>query len=174
MTKLVALVVAVAVAVVVGGGCSKKDGAGSGGAAGSCKPLAVTVDGTPLAAMPNGLARSNNMNGDISYEVLVFNHDKATCAELVSKAGRQIPDGEVSVRAFAGGGGMMGKGVGIASHTQAGGDISLVSAKPTAVGDIVKVCVDNVSFSPQVGENKGKKVTITGLFEGKYCGELKW
>jgi hypothetical protein len=170
MTKRVWLVLGAALAA----GCSKKKDEGGAAAAASCKPLTVTVDGTALAAMPNGLARSNNMNGDISYEVLMFNHAKATCAELVSKSGRQIPDGEVSVRAFAGGGGMMGKGVGIESHTQAGGGVSLVSATPKTAGDIVKICVDNVAFTPQVGENKGKKITINGLFEGAYCGELKW
>jgi hypothetical protein len=154
--------------------CAKKRESGGTAAGSSCKPLTVTVDGTALPAMPNGLARSNNVSGDISYEVLMFNHAKATCEELLSKSGRQIPDGEVSVRAFAGGTGMMGKGVGIESHTQAGGEVSLVSAPPKAAGDIVKVCVDNVTFSPQVGANKGKKVTMNGLFEGAYCGELKF
>jgi len=166
MTKRMWLVTLAALA----GGCSNKPAA----AGGPCKPLAVTVDGTALAAMPNGLARSNSMNGDISYEVLMFNHDKATCEQLLSKSGRQIPDGEVSVRAFAGGGGMMGKGVGIEAHTQAGGAVSLISAKPKAVGDVVKVCVDDVSFAPKIGELEGMKVTISGLFEGTYCGELKF
>jgi hypothetical protein len=171
MTKLSYLV---AVTVVLGAGCSKKkEGAGGGAAAaGSCKPLAVTVDGAPLAAMPNGLARSNKMSGDVTYEVQMFNHDKASCGEMLSKSGRQVPDGEVSVRAFAGGSGMMGKGVGIDAHTQAGGNVSLASPKPKAPGDIVKVCVENVSFTPQVGDLKGKKVTVTGLFEGTFCGEL--
>jgi len=169
MSKLSYLVIAVALAA----GCSNKKEGGAAAAA-SCKPLAVTVDEARFARRPNGLARSKNMNGDISYEVQLFNHDKSTCEDMVNKSGRQVPDGEVSVRAFAGGGGMMGKGVGIDAHTQAGGNVSLVSAKPKAPGDIVKVCVDNVSFSPQVGDLKGKKVAVTGLFEGKYCGELKF
>jgi hypothetical protein len=169
VTKLTWLAVGAALAA----GCGKKNESG-GAAGGSCAPLTVTVDGTALPAMPTGLARGNNMRGDISYEVLMFNHDKATCAELVSKSGRQIPEGEVSVRAFAGGRGMMGKGVGIESHTQAGGEVSLISATPTAAGDVVKICVDNVTFSPRVGANKGKKVTVNGLFAGTYCGELTW
>lgn len=159
-------------AVAASAGCSKQDGGAAG--AGACKPLAVTVDGTALAAMPNGLARSNNMNGDISYEVQVFNHDKATCEQMVEKSGRTVPDGEVSVRAFAGGSGMMGKGVAIEAHTQAGGNVSLVGAKPKAPGDVVKICVDNVEFTPKMGAYKDKKITFTGLLEGAYCGELTW
>lgn len=161
----------VVVAALLAAGCSKKDGGGGGGA---CKPLSVTVDGTALAAMPHGLARSNNMNGDVSFEVQMFNHDKSTCDEMVSKSGRNIQDGEVSVRAFAGGGGMMGKGVGIGAHTQAGGNINLVGDKPKAVGDIVKICAGDISFTPKMGDHKDKKVVVSGLFEGKYCGELKW
>lgn len=174
MTKLTAL----AFGAVLAAGCSKKteSGGGEGGSmpTGKCRALEVTVDGAALPAMPVGLARSNNMNGDISYEVLMFNHDKATCEQLLSKSGRQIPDGEVSVRAFAGGGGMMGKGVGIEAHTQAGGSVGLVSGKPKAAGDEVMICVDNVSFSPQIGDYKGKKIMVTGLFKGSYCGELKF
>jgi len=170
MKKLVVLV------AVLAAGCSKKDegGGAAGGGGGACKPLTVTVDGSALAAMPHGLARSNNMNGDITYEVHMFNHDKSTCEELVSKSGRNVPDGEVSVRAFAGGTGMMGAGVGIESHTQAGDKAKLVSEKPKAAGDLVKICVSEMTFTPRIGDYKDKKVTVSGTFEGKYCGELKW
>lgn len=164
-----ALLLVAALAVV--SGCSKKDGGGGGG---TCTPLVVTVDGTALPAMPHGLARTNNMNGDITVEVQMFNHDKVACEAMVSKAGRQIADGEQSVRAFAGGTGMMAKGVGIESHTQAGGEVRMIGDKPKAVGDVVKICVDNVSFKPRVGELKDKQVTVTGLFEGKHCGELTY
>jgi hypothetical protein len=156
--------------LVLAAACAKKDGA----TAGSCKDLTVTVDGAPLAAVPHGLAKGNNMNGDISYEVQLFNHDKATCDELLNKSGRHIPEGEVSVRAFAAGAGMTGKGVAIGSHTQMGGNVTLVSDKPKAAGDIVKVCVDNVSFKPIAGDYKDKQVVVNGLFSGKYCGEMSW
>ncbi len=88
MTKLGLVVVVLTCA------CAKKDGASGG----SCKPLTVTVDGAPLPALTKGLAKANNMNGDISYEVQLFNHDKATCDELLDKTGRQHPGGEISVR----------------------------------------------------------------------------
>lgn len=151
-------------------GCAKKDTA----TAGTCKPLAVTVDGTPLPALPHGLAKANNMNGDISYEVTLYSTDKATCAELLDKTGRQIPDGEVSVRAFAAGAGMTGKGVAIGAHTQMGGNVTLVSDAPKAPGDVVKVCVDNVAFKPIAGAYKDKQVVVNGLFAGPYCGEMSW
>ena len=161
MTKL-ALLVALLV------GCSsKQDG-------GACKPLSVTVDGTALPPLGNGLAKANNMNGDISYEVQLYNHDKATCDALLDKAGRQVPEGEIMVRGFAAGAGMTGKGVAIDAHTQMGGPVTLASEVPKAAGDIVKVCVDNVSFKPIAGRYKDKQVVIDGLFTGTYCGEVKW
>lgn len=146
-------------------GCKKKT-------AESCGALTVSVDGKPLAAMPNGLARLNVHGDNKTYEVEVFNHDKSTCEEFASNKGRQIPDGEVSVRAFGGGDGLMGKGVGIEAHTQAGGDVDVVT-KPKAVGDPVAICVDGVTFTPKIGDYKDKKVEINGLFTGKYCGEVK-
>ena len=163
MIKLVLLVVVVAA-------CAKKDGA-TGGA---CKDLSVTVDGTPLPALSKGLAKANDMNGDVSYEVQLFNHDKATCDDMLNKSGRQVPENEISVRAFAAGAGMTGKGVAIDAHTQMGGAVTLASDKPKAVGDVVKVCVDNVSFKPVAGKYKDKQVVVNGLFQGTYCGEMKW
>jgi hypothetical protein len=156
--------------LVLASACAKKEGA----TAGSCKDLTVTVDGAPLPALPHGLAKANNMNGDVSYEVQLFNHDKTTCDQFLDKAGRPIPEGEVSVRAFAAGAGMTGKGVSIGTHTQMGGNVTLVSDKPKAVGDIVKVCVDNVSFKPISGDYRDKDVVVSGLFSGKYCGEKSW
>ena len=151
--------------------CGSKKEAASGD---SCKPLSVTVNGEALPALPHGLAKANNMNGDISYEVQLFNHNKATCDELLNKSGRQIPEGEVSLRAFAAGAGMTGKGVAIGAHTQMGGNVTLVTDKPKAAGDIVKVCVDNVSFKPIAGDYKDKQVVVNGLFAGSFCGEMKW
>ena len=157
---------ALALVVVAAFGCGKKK------TAESCGALTVSVDGKPLEAMPNGLARLNIYGGDKNYEIQVFNHDKSTCEQFIDRKGRQVPDGEVSVRAFAGGDGLMGKGVGLESHTQAGGEIELVT-KPKAVGDATAICVDGVSFSPSIGDYKGKKVEIKGLFTGKFCGEIK-
>ncbi len=166
MLKHVALASVILVSGVIAVGCKKKT-------AESCGALTVTVDGKPVAAMPNGFARLNLQSSDKIYEVDVFNHDKTTCEQILSKSGRNVPDGEVSIRAFAGGDGLMGKGVGIESHTQAGGDIDLVT-KPHAVGDAVAICVDDVSFTPRIGDNKGKKVTIKGLVTGRYCGEMQF
>ncbi|MBA3392299.1 MAG: hypothetical protein H0T89_06630 [Deltaproteobacteria bacterium] len=140
----------------------------------SCGPLTVTIDGKPLPAMPNGFARKNIMQGDSNYEIEVFNHAKTTCEEMVSNKGRNVHEGEVSVRAFAGGEGMMAKGVGIESHTQAGGNVYIVGPKPKAAGDVVQICADNVSFKPHMGSNQNKPIKMNGLLTGKYCGEMKF
>jgi hypothetical protein len=161
-----------ALIVILLAACSSKNKEGGGDR--SCKPLSVTVDGTALPAMPHGLAKANNMTGDVSYEVLVFNHDKATCDQVINKSGRQIVDGEVSVRAFAAGAGMTGKGVAIDAHTQMGGDVTLASDKPKAVGDVIKICVNDVAFKPIAGAYKDKAVVVNGLFVGTYCGEVQW
>ena len=143
-------------------------------AAGDCKPLSVTVDGTALPPLGHGLAKANNMNGDISYEVDLYNHTKATCEGLLDRAGHAVPEDEISVRAFAAGAGMTGKGVAIDAHTQMGGNVTLASPPPKTVGDVVKVCVDHAAFKPIAGKYKDKDVVVDGLFEGTYCGEMKW
>lgn len=172
MKQLVVVVLALLLLLVLPlvGACAKQ----SGDSAATCRPLRVTVDGVALPAMPHGLAKANNMNGDVSYEVTVFDQTTATCEQLLDRAGRQIPDGEVSVRAFAAGAGMTGKGVAIGAHTQMGGNVTLVSRAPKAVGDVVKVCVDRAAFEPIAGAYKDTHVVVDGLFEGKYCGEVTW
>lgn len=163
---------AVVASLVFVAGCpSKKDGAPGDKA---CKPLTVTVDGTALPALAHGLAKANNMNGDISYEVQLFNHDKTTCEQLLDRQGRHVPDDEISVRAFAAGAGMTGKGVAIDAHTQMGGPVTLASEVPKAAGDIVKVCADHIAFTPIAGRYKDKQVVVSGLLAGAYCGEVKW
>jgi len=149
--------------------CSKKGGGG-----GSCKPLSITVDGKAIPGLGHGLARLNKMGSDQSYEVDVFNHDKVTCEKFNDKHGRAMEPDEVNARAFAGGEGMMGKGVGIGSHTQSGVTVEVVGDPPKAVGDLVKICVDNATFKPAVGDLKDKAVVVDGLFEGKYCGEMSF
>jgi hypothetical protein len=161
---------AAVVLVLLAAACSKRDGA----SAASCKPLAVTVDGVPLAGLTHGLARGNRMQDGITYEVQLFDHGQVTCELLLDKAGRRVVPGEINVRAFAGGAGYTGKGVAIDAHTQMGGAVSLASEPPSAPGDVVKLCAGEVAFAPIAGAYKDKQVTISGLFEGRYCGELSW
>jgi hypothetical protein len=156
--------------LLLAAGCSKKSADPK-----DCKPLTVSVDGAPLAGLqPTGLARLDKMKTDSSYEVEVFNHAKVTCEAWTNKKGRAVEPNEIGVRALAGGTGMMGKGVGIESHMQFGGDVSVVGAKPKAVGDKVTLCASEITFTPRIGAYKDKKVVISGLFEGSYCGEMEF
>lgn len=160
------------IALGLAAACAKHE-AGSNGAA-ACRPLRVTVDGTALPALPHGLAKANNMNGDVSYEVTRFDQTSATCEQLLDRSGREVPAGEISVRAFAAGAGMTGKGVAIGAHTQMGGNVTLLGPAPKAIGDVVKVCVDNAAFEPIAGAYKGTQVVVDGLFVGAFCGEVTW
>ena len=156
--------------ITLAAGCSKKSTDPK-----DCKPLTVTIDGAPLTGQqPTGLARLDKMGTSLSYEVEVFNHTKITCEQWTNKKGRIVEPGELGVRALAGGDGVMGKGVGIESHMQFGGDVDVVGAKPKAVGDKVTLCASEITFTPKVGAYKDKKVTISGLFEGSYCGEMQF
>ncbi len=159
----------VVVAFVAVAACKQRDPATPR----TCEPLAVTVDGVPLPPVGHGLARANNMHGDVSYEVQLTNQPGVTCEQLLSEAGRAVPDGEIMVRAFAGGAGLTGHGVGIDAHSQMGGAVTLL-AKPRAIGDLVEVCVDHMSFTPIAGAYKGTHVTVSGRFAGAYCGEMTW
>ncbi len=149
-------------------GCSKKRDPSA------CRVMSVTAGGVAIAGLGHGLARLNKTGHTQSWQVDVWNHDKVTCQTYNNKRGRTVETGEVSVRAFAGGEGMMGQGVGIDAHTQGGVEVELVSAEPKAIGDKVTLCVDRAAFKPIAGTHKDQDVVIDGLFEGTYCGEMSF
>jgi hypothetical protein len=140
----------------------------------SCGAVTATLDGKPLPAMKHGLARAMVMNGDTHYEVQISNLDKTTCEQFADKSGTPIPEGQVAITAFAGGGGAMGKGVRFEANTMAGESAELVSPPPKAKGDKVQICVDDATVKMMVGPNKDKELKVSGLFEGPYCGEIRW
>jgi len=155
--------------------CGKSGDAPPGEAAEApktCGPLKVSVDGQELTGLVHGKAIFNKTAGKKTPQVDVFNHDKVTCAELTNIKGRQVADGEVAVRAFAGGSGSFGMGVGFGSHTQMGVNVDILSKMPEKDGDLVALCVKETTFSPTMGDHKGKSVTVSGKFEGAYCGVL--
>jgi hypothetical protein len=139
----------------------------------SCGPVKVTVDGTEIPGLTHGLAMATKQGGALSFQVQVFNHDKATCEQILSKNGRSIPEGEKSVRAFTGGG-MIGDGVGIEAHTQGQLDVTMLTPKPAKDGDVVGLCVGESKFSPEIGDYKGKQIVVKGYFSGPFCGVLDW
>lgn len=155
--------------------CGKSDdkGGGGGGGGGSCGPLKVTIDGAEVTGLGHGLAITQKMQGEASEQVQLFNHDKATCEEVLSKSGRQTPDGEIAVRANAGKSTMM-KAIGINSSTQMGIEVKLVGKAPSKPGDKVTLCVPETTFKPAGGEHAGKTITMAGTFEGTYCGVMEF
>ena len=145
-------------------GCGKKNEEGGGGP--DCKPLTVTIDGQPVAGLANGLGYVET--GD-SYSLYVFNHDKATCEQLLAKS-RQVPEGEESV-GF--GIGSLGPSIGYDANGLIGKavEVKLVT-KPAKAGDPMAMCV-KATLPVKIGKNKGKTLVAEGLVEGKFCGERK-
>lgn len=141
----------------------------SGG--GACGPLKVTVDGQELTGLGHGLALTQSTGSSTSEQVQLFNHDKVTCEEVLSRAGRTVAQGEIRVRANAGTETLM-RSVGIDVHTQLGVAVRLVGGKPAKPGDQVTLCVPETSFTPAMGDFEKKQVTISGTFTGTYCGAM--
>jgi len=147
--------------------------AACGGKKTECGPLEVTVDGKPLTGLTHGYAITHKRGDELTQQVELFNHE-ATCDELTSRKGRNVPDGEQAIRAFTGGKGTFGRGVGIESHTQMGLDVDLMGEPPKSPGDKVALCVSDASFKPAIGDYKDKAVTVKGKLEGTYCGVMDW
>ncbi len=154
--------------------CGSKGGEGGGDAA-SCPAFEMKVDGQPVTGFTHKLAFTHKQGGEQKLQVQWFNHDKATCEDVTSMKGRQVPDGEVTVAAMAGGKGVMGKAVIAGSHTEFGVDVELVGDAPKNAGDKVAVCVREAKeIKPMMGPYKGKTLTVKGLLDGSWCGFMDW
>ena len=156
--------------------CSSKEG-GAGATndeARSCPAFEVKVDGTPLTGLTTKMAFTHKKGEDRTHQVQFFNHDKVTCADLTSRKGRIVADGEVTIGAFTGGHGAFGRGVMTSAYTELGVDVALVGEPPGKEGDKVALCVAEKTFKPNGGEWKDKPVTIKGLMEGTWCGFMDW
>ena len=103
--------------------------------------------------------------GESSEQVQLFNHAKATCAQVLSKSGREVPEGEIDVRANAGD----TTTVGVGASTQFGVAVKMISAAPTKPGDIVTLCVPETKVTG-FGDLKDKAIVVSGTFTGAYCG----
>lgn len=157
------LVIAAALALAVTA-CGKKDGEGGGG---DCAALEVTIDGKAVE-LANGFGVLDNSGG---YTMSMYNHADMTCENMLERM-RPVTEGEVSVRGFTGG--QMGNGVGIEAWTESGKPKVKLQTKPDKVGDPIAICVSKKhTFTPEIGDYKGKEVTIVGSMAGQYCGERK-
>jgi hypothetical protein len=151
------------IALVASMGCKKKP------TAESCGPLKLTLPGKELPALTVGLGYKT----DGAFEVTMFNINKTTCEDVTNPKGRNVPEGEISISAFAGGSGMMSQGVSYDANTVAGSKVSVdLLTEPKAKGDKVQLCVQDAKIEIAFGPDKGKELVVNGLFEGTYCGEM--
>ncbi len=136
-----------------------------------CPPLTVTIDGEPVSGLDHALAFSEPETGPGTggYGVEVFNHAEATCEDVLASS-RDVPEGEVNVRAFVQEGSTRGA-VAIGSKTNFAQGVELVR-KAESVGDTVAICVSNAGWTTGgFGEDAGQRYEISGLFQAEYCGE---
>lgn len=145
------------------GNKEKADGAGGGS---DCKPLSVTVGGEEIAGLGHGLGYLQDGN----YTLHVFNHDKATCEQLLAPS-RQVPAGEESI-AF-GAGGSFGPSIGYDANGKVGDGVDAkLTKKPAKQGDAMAMCV-KATLPVKIGKNKGKDLVAEGLVQGTFCGDRK-
>lgn len=156
------LILATAFAVA---GCTKKNEEGGAGG-GNCKPLTVTIDGQPIAGLGHGLGY---VEAGGNYSLYVFNHDQATCEQLLAKS-RQVPAGEESV-GF--GIGTYGPSIGYDANGLVGKNVEVeLVKKPASAGDAMAMCV-KATLPVKIGKNNGKTLVAEGRVDGKFCGERK-
>jgi hypothetical protein len=149
----------------------------------ACPPLQVKFNGKPLTAPTHGLALVEP-SGAVLVEM--FNHENVTCGELYArKAGgvRDVPDGEVSVGAWAGAREPAPTGVTFNSNTDLhvqrslAGHLSVaVTTPPARAGEHIALCVRQVVTIPlgdvqPDGTPRGAalEAEITGTIDGKVC-----
>ena len=80
---------AILLAIVLAGGCRKASAPED-----DCGALRVTIDGAPMPAMPNGIAFSAKVNGQVTWYVDVSDLD-IRCEQLPPNSGRIVVDGRL-------------------------------------------------------------------------------
>ena len=135
-----------------------------GGDSASCKvPPTVTLAGTPIANLTNGLA----FKEDGGHTLYVFNTPARTC-EDVKKGMWQPAEGEQHITLSNGG---RFSGVSFDANTQMGkGVATSLATKPAKEGDPIAMCA-SAKYKLMVGPDKDKELVVDGKFEGKFCGE---
>jgi hypothetical protein len=135
-----------------------------------CAPLTVTIDGEPVAGLDHAFAYSEPESGAGTggYGVDVFNHGDASCDDVLAGS-RDVPEGEVNVRAFVQEASGRGS-VAVGSKTNFAQGVELAK-KPSGAGDTVAICVENVKWTAGGFSGNGPTYEINGLFSGEYCGE---
>lgn len=135
-----------------------------------CPPLQVTIDGEPVEGLDHafGFSEAKTGPGTGGFGVQVFNHPENGCAEVLATS-RNVPEGEVEVRAFVQAGASRGS-VSVGSKTNFAQGVELVN-EPNAQGDLVAICVSGAKWTAGGFGGDGPTYEISGLFAGTYCGE---
>lgn len=149
---------------VAGSGSDEASTDAGGAPSIDCPPLVVKIDGEAVDGLGHGLALLDND----SYGVEVFNHAEATCADLLAGS-RDVPKGEVNVRAFVAEGASRGS-VSVGSKTNFVQGVEL-ARKAQQEGDQVAICVSDAKWTSGGFGGDGPTYEISGLFSGRYCGE---
>ncbi len=132
----------------------------------ACSELSITVDGRELTPLSNAIAIQERKAG--GYMVQLYDHDGVDCRQALS--GHRVPrPREVFARAYVGPTAHQ-TAVGLGEDTKM--DVGAVLAeRPEKVGDQVAICLRNpVSFTGTAGTWAGKQITMSGRFEGTFCG----
>lgn len=167
------LVVLIALSLVFAA-CKKKEeeaggggGSGGGGEAPQCPAAAVTVDGQ---AVPVAHTLAYYDKTASTWSVAFFNQPGATCEQILAPT-RQVPEGEQSGIVSGGGDGPFASGVSFQANANMTAKTRL-DAKTDKVGEPVTICVpEPAEWEGNVGDLKGKKISVVGAFTGSYCGE---
>ena len=148
---------------------SDADGATADASAIDCAPLTVTIDGEPVDGLTHAFAYSEPETGPGTggFGVDVFNHG-ASCADVLAGS-RDVPEGEVHVKAFVQEASGRGS-VAVGSKTNFAQGVELLR-KAEATGEPVAICVSNVKWTAGGFGGDGPTYEISGLFQGEYCGE---
>ena len=127
----------------------------------NCDDLRVEVEGKPLR-----MVRGYGFRSGKYLSVELINHEKVTCRQILTGS-RFTQRGEISVGASW----AEGERHNVSTGGRNKSTVVSVLKEPKKVGDDVALCLSEpVLFSRGVGK---PKITVSGLFLGKYCGEMK-
>ncbi len=102
------------------------------------------------------------------YRVSLFNHTEVDCAAFLGASRMMVPN-EIDVHAYVGGG---VTSVGVNSSNALGHPVTLVH-EPQRAGDIVEMCVPELSSHEIERNGVRQQVSVSGTISAKFCGDAE-